>query len=295
MSKTLAETHFSPTNRYGHRAIVNEQVLWSYIIQLASAIRAVHSNNLAVRCLEASKIIVTDKNRVRLSACAILDVVQFEANRPIHELQQEDFILFGRLMLSIASNTQHINIAAKINIDNLLRAYTPDFRNAIMWLLSPAHPSAKNINEFLGTISSKVVESYDTSLHANDALNSLLMKELENGRLVRLVCKLGLINERPEYEGQEKWSEVGERYILKLFRDYLFHAREPETLRPKVDMGYIIERLNKLDAGSTEQIMLVSRDDQDCMYVSYKELKKQIQLAFDELSKPASVGKGRYR
>ncbi|KAE9379831.1 hypothetical protein N431DRAFT_432215 [Stipitochalara longipes BDJ] len=293
MSKTLAETHFAPTNRYGHRAPANEQVLWSYIVQLASAIKAVHGTNLAVRCLEASKVILTEKNRVRLSGCAVLDVVQFEANRPIHELQQEDFIHFGRLILSIATNNQHISVNAKISVEQLLRAYTPDFRSAVIWLLTPAHaPNTKNINDFLASISSHLVSSYDASLHANDGLNSILMGELENGRLVRLVTKLGLINERPEYEGQEKWSEVGERYILKLFRDFVFHARDPVTLRPKVDLGYILTHLNKLDAGSNEQIKLISRDEQDCIIVTYKEVKKQILLAFAELSKPAPVVKG---
>lgn len=32
----------------------------------------------------------------------------------------------------------------------------------------------------------------------NDCLEEELAKELENGRLVRLLCKLGFINERPE-------------------------------------------------------------------------------------------------
>jgi hypothetical protein len=32
-----------------------------------------------------------------------------------------------------------------------------------------------------------------------DALESNLGREMENGRLFRLVCKLGFINERPEY------------------------------------------------------------------------------------------------
>ena len=36
-------------------------------------------------------------------------------------------------------------------------------------------------------------------LSYNDLLESELSKEVENGRLFRVVCKLGFINERPEY------------------------------------------------------------------------------------------------
>lgn len=37
-----------------------------------------------------------------------------------------------------------------------------------------------------------------SSFSQNDLLESDLMKELENARLVRLLCKFGFINERPE-------------------------------------------------------------------------------------------------
>jgi PAB-dependent poly(A)-specific ribonuclease subunit 3 len=42
-------------------------------------------------------------------------------------------------------------------------------------------------------------------------------------RLFRLVTKLGFINERPEFKNNPAWSETENRYLLKLFRDYVFH------------------------------------------------------------------------
>lgn len=36
----------------------------------------------------------------------------------------------------------------------------------------------------------------------------------------------------------------------------------------------------QLDAGSEERIMLVSRDEQSCLVVSYKELKACVESAF---------------
>jgi PAB-dependent poly(A)-specific ribonuclease subunit 3 len=38
------------------------------------------------------------------------------------------------------------------------------------------------------------------NISQNDILEDELSKELENGRLFRLVCKLGFMNERPEYK-----------------------------------------------------------------------------------------------
>ncbi len=300
LSKTLVEAHFSNTNRYGNRiatAVVAEQILWGYIVQIANAIKSIHAANLAARCIDPSKVLVTDKNRIRLNACSVLDVIQFEADRPIVELQQADFILFGRLILAIATNNLSLastNTPVKGSLDNLKgaleslkRNYSVELRDTVEWLLTPAiAPETKNLNEFIGGISGQIMASYDNSLHANDTLVNTLSQELENGRLFRLMAKLGTINERPEFEGDLKWSDVGERYILKLFRDYVFHQVNTEG-KPVVDLAHILECLNKLDAGINQQVKLVSRDDQDVMIVSYKELKKQVDLAFGELVKPS--------
>lgn len=40
-----------------------EQVLWSYIVQIASALKVIHSAGLAARVIEPSKILVTSKMR----------------------------------------------------------------------------------------------------------------------------------------------------------------------------------------------------------------------------------------
>jgi PAB-dependent poly(A)-specific ribonuclease subunit 3 len=289
----LAEHHFTNTNRFGNRAsgTVPEKVLWSYIVQIASAIKSVHTANLAVRCMDPSKVILTDKNRIRLSACSVLDVVQFDAQRPLAELQQEDFLHFGKLILSIGMNNLVSNTTLKNAVDQLGRSYTTELRDTVAWLLTPAQaPATKSIDDFLGGISTHLVSAFDNSLHAMDTQTSELSRELENGRLFRLMAKLGTINERPEYEGDRNWSENGERYMLKLFRDYTFHQVDAEG-RPVIDLGHMLMCLNKLDAGIEEKVSLTSRDEQTTFVVTYRELKKQAAAAFAELQKPA---KGRY-
>ncbi|KAF6840690.1 Pab-dependent poly(A)-specific ribonuclease subunit PAN3 [Colletotrichum plurivorum] len=297
LSKTLAEVHFSLAGtaqgtRFAAKTPIAESVLWGYVSQIANALKAIHALNLAARCLDMSKIIVTDKNRIRLGACSILDVVHFEARRPIQELQQEDLIQFGRLILSLATSTPPNQLTTlppgqlKGLIEQMSRKYSKEITDTVWWLLTPAPQGAtpKGIEEFVRGIAVHMVATLDATLHEADTLKSELFRELENGRLVRLMAKLGAVNERQEFDGDRSWSETGERSMLKLFRDYVFHQVDANG-NPVVDMGHIIRCLNRLDAGSDDRICLTSRDDQTSYVVSYKELKKQLGNAFGELLK----------
>ncbi|KAI1212791.1 uncharacterized protein F4807DRAFT_414463 [Annulohypoxylon truncatum] len=288
LSKTLAEHHF-PSNRFGRPQPIAEKILWSYLVQLASAIKAIHKAKLAARCIDLSKVILTDKNRIRLSSCSILDVLHFEVPRRVEELQQEDFFNLGRLILSLATNTPIRNLGdLRLPLDQLSRTYSPELKEKISWLLSPPQNIAEKTAEHL---------VYDLAQHADDVLVASfnaqdetvthLGRELENGRLVRLMAKLGSINERPEFDNDPNWAENSERYTLKLFRDFVFHQVDAQG-NPVIDLGHIISCLNKLDAGVDERIYLTSRDHQSTFVVSYKELKKQAQSAFNDLFKASN-------
>lgn len=297
LSKTLIEEHFPNVNpttaRFGGPRAptkIPEALLWGYVVQIASALKSVHAVGLVARCLEPSKVLVTGKNRVRLSACAVLDVVQYDSQPPLVESQNKDLQDFGRLVLGLAllNNTPQQNV--KLALDHAMnRGYSMEILEAISWLLTPATaPESKTIGQFLQKISGHVASSLDSALHEADTLTSELARELENGRLARLLMKLGTINERQEYEGDRSWSEHGERYMLKLFRDYVFHQVDAAG-NAVLDIGHMIRCLNKLDVGVDEKVLLTSRDDQTTFVVSYKELKKQVAAAFADLMKPASA------
>lgn len=290
LSKTLAEHHF-PTNRYGRPTPVPEKVLWSYLVQLASALKAIHKAKLAARCIDITKVILTDKNRVRLSACSIFDVLHFEVSAPrrIEELQQEDFFNLGRLLLSIATNTPPRNLGdMRLPLEQIGRTYSPELKERISWLLSPPqNVPAKTAEHLVYDLAQHVDDMLVASFNAQDETTTYLGRELENGRLVRLMAKLGSINERPEFDNDPTWAETSERYTLKLFRDYVFHQVDAQG-NPVVDLGHIVSCLNKLDAGVDEKIYLTSRDHQSTFIVSYKELKKQVQGAFNDLLKASN-------
>ncbi|PFH56731.1 hypothetical protein XA68_16094 [Ophiocordyceps unilateralis] len=295
LSKTLAEAHFAlgpgHGNRYQPKGPIPEPVLWSYIAQIANALKAIHSANLAARCVDASKIILTDKNRVRLNACSVLDVVQFEMRRPVRELQQDDLLQFGRTMLCLATNTPSplmTNLTA--SVEQMSRSYSAELRDTIVWLLTPQQPpTTKSMDEFVRGVAGHIVTALEQSQHRADQFHAELFRELENGRIARLLMKLGAVNERHEYDGDRAWSENGERYMLKLFRDYVFHQVDSSG-NPVLDMGHMVRCLNRLDAGTDERICLTSRDEQTSFLVSYKELKKQLGNAFGELQKGSAGG-----
>ncbi|KAL6707533.1 PAB-dependent poly(A)-specific ribonuclease subunit 3 [Coniothyrium glycines] len=309
-SKSLADEHFKPAQRFHGRQPVSssvpEQVLWGYIVQTASALKAIHGSNLAARLITPSKILLTSKNRIRLNACSIMDIVQHENARPVAELQQDDFIQLGRLILCIANNNPTAHLQMQKSMDHVTRNYTGRLKECIQWLLNPQPPpgtpsspttpvaAPKDIEAFLGGIADQMAIAFDSELHAQDTLTNTLGRELESSRIARLMIKLNMINERPELDASQQvpgnsttnpssmWAETGERYYLKLFRDYVFHQVDANG-HPVTDLAHILDCLNKLDAGADEKIALVSRDEQNVLIVSYREVKRALESAFQDL------------
>ncbi|KAF3913197.1 hypothetical protein AA313_de0206168 [Arthrobotrys entomopaga] len=164
---------------------------------------------------------------------------------------------------------------AQKSMDFVGRTFPSDLKNFLLYLFNGPAVGVRTMEEMFSMISFQVIQNFDSSLHQNDVLESQLSKELENGRLVRLLCKFGFINERPEFAHDHKWSETGDRYLIMLFRDYVFHQVD-ENGNPVLDLVHVLTCLNKLDAGTDEKIMLVSRDEQNCLIVTFREYANRI-------------------
>ena len=291
LSKTLLEYHHLGGHSYTARPSrpttkdqITEPALWSYIVQIASALKSIHSSGLAARVLDPSKILVTGKNRIRLNGCGVLDVVQFDANShaPLAQAQRQDLVNFALVVLAVGSGTPDVGQNFARSMDTFKRYFKPELQNALVWLYSAMQNPEKTIDAFITLISNQMITAFNGALHTDDALSSELAREVENARIVRLMAKLNFITERPEYVNDQSWSENGERYFLKLFRDYVFHQVDGQN-RPMIDLAHVLLVLNKLDTGTEEKIMLVSRDEQSVFVVSYRELKKGVDNAFQEL------------
>jgi hypothetical protein len=54
---------------------------------------------------------------------------------------------------------------------------------------------------------------------------------------------------RAWFESDPSWADTSERYVLRLFMEYIFKQYTEEG-EPSLDWGLTFEALNKLDAGA---------------------------------------------
>ncbi|GAB0094648.1 PAN2-PAN3 deadenylation complex subunit PAN3 [Sergentomyia squamirostris] len=280
-------SHKSNLQRTMNGPMLAENEIWFIIMQLTAGLRAIHQSGLACRTLDPTKIILTGR-RVRFSCLGISDIVSFDPNQTnqlavISHYQQEDLTSLGKLVLALACRCLHSihRDQVQASIELVARHYSSDLRNLILYLLTTTNRRA--VSDLMPMIGARFYIQLDALQTQCDMQEDELSKEMENGRLYRLLVKLGCINERPEFNMDVTWSETGDRYMLKLFRDYLFHSVS-EDGRPWLDHAHIVQCLNKLDAGTMEKVQLMSRDEQSILVVTYAELKHCLEQAFNELS-----------
>ncbi|WFD36922.1 PAB-dependent poly(A)-specific ribonuclease subunit 3 [Malassezia cuniculi] len=261
---------------------IPERVLWSYICQMASVLRVIHRAGLAACTIDASKVLYTGQNRVRINCCGIFDVLTYTADEApdvVQQRQRDDMRALGSLVEIIARSSNGAAARTDIARQVALRGFSEGLADILHELTEGEHTA----DSLLVRVAPRLADELGASLNYADLLEASLMRELENARLVRLLCTLNFVNERPEFEQDARWSETGDRYVAKLFRDMVFHAVD-EHGRPVLDMSHVLMHLNKLDAGSQERFMLTSRDEQTCLLVTYAEVRRCIEASAAELA-----------
>ncbi|KAJ1660744.1 PAB-dependent poly(A)-specific ribonuclease subunit 3 [Dispira simplex] len=260
---------------------ITESLLWSFTTQLTSALHKVHSNGLAIRSLSVNHVLIDKRNRLYIDRTAIMDFMVYGPQVSSTIYQQEDLRELGIILLQLACGNVQAHEYLDESLNFIQRHYSGQFKQLLFYLLVRRDPGL-NSEDILRFVGPRMFEEVDSCRMENDDLTNELGRELENARLVRLLCKLGFINERPEFNMDSRWSETGDRYLLKLFRDYVFHQVD-ERGRPVLDLAHVLSCLNKLDAGVSERIVLTSRDEQSCLIVSYRDLKECIESSLREL------------
>jgi len=271
--------------------MLSESLIWTYIVQLTSALRTIHQAGLACRVLDPTKILITSRGKIRLNCCGMLDVISLPSTlpNPVLQYQQDDLIALGKIALALACNSFHAiqreNLQTSIEV--VSSSYSSDMRNFIMYLLTNPR-RIKSVSELMPMIGARFYDVIDEANARNDSLEADLAKDIESSRLFRLLTKLNTVVGRAELNGDTNWSECGDRYMLKLFYDYIFHQVLADG-RPYLDMAHVISCLNKFDAGIPDKICLMSRDEQNVLVVSFQDLKVCLEQSFAECVQSAKL------
>lgn len=152
------------------------------------------------------------RTSLRLNCCALLDVVTHGSGPNVSVHQQEDILALGKLLLALTNiSTLAIQNVPKA-LDVLARSYSDELKNFVLFLLGNPPPGmGKTIEDVLQLLGPHILADLDAAHAVNDLLESDMAKELENGRLVRLMTKFGFINERPECVSLLPARAVGRR------------------------------------------------------------------------------------
>ena len=245
-----------------------------------------------MRNVSTTHVILTSGTVARFTGTGILDVLEADSRKSVAEMQTEDLLKMGYLVLGLVAR----HVTTPKNAEQALTSLDSEFSQDLQRLVGTLLSGNANIGQISHLISEHVHDELDQSMAAADSLHNHLRSEFESSRLMRLMFKLQHVNERPEFAHDSQWSETGDRYILKLFRDYVFHQTHAESGAPILDSGHVITALNKLDCGDPERILLSSRDNKDLLIVSFSDVKRCLDSAFEELSleadRYAQVGQG---
>lgn len=297
----------APTQDHRYHPL-SESTLWAIATQLLSAVAVVHSNRLALRdALTTTRILVTGRNRVRVSCVGLNDALDpggsdhipsnaHNRSAPNHDsvapLQKADLAAIGHVLATLALRIDSkvvrggvLLCGEDIAVDAMRRItpYSDDLTVLIMSLLSAALPTSQvTTNQILGMIGPRLALELGNVWTHSDSMESKLYSEFDSSRMYRLMTLLGFVNERADAGVEPQWSETGDRYLLKLFRDYVFH-RVDEEGNPVLDMAHVTECLSRLDVGSPEQVLLSSRDGTSLLVATYEELRRCLMQSIDEL------------
>ena len=215
-----------------------------------------------------------------MNCVGVVDVLEFEARKQLADLQKEDIRDIGRLILSLSTRSAIDSSTETASLNKALSFVQLHYSNDVKALIVALLSKPLTIFEVCGMLTHHMMDELDLVTSISDSYESQLYKEFESGRSTRLLMKLNCVLERPELSIDKKWSETGDRYVLKLFRDFVFHQADSSG-NPVLDLGHMVSSLNKLDTGDGEKICLVSRDGFDMLVVSYGDVARCLEGAYE--------------
>ena len=207
------------------------------IIQLLSCIKAIHLKKLHFGgCLHPHKIFYT-KGLVKIGAIGI-GAVLFD-DESLDALQSNDIIQFGYMILEIITHSIPFLEVTPLLLEQIKESWIREI------IYKCVTKSFNNIDDLLLIASPHMYNSINIHANCIDIANHQVVVASENKRISDMLFKLGFINERSNYLNDENWSDIGGNYLLKLFRDFIFHQVDDQG-KPVLDLYHCIYHLNKV-------------------------------------------------
>ena len=174
-------------------------------------------------------------------------------------LQPADLVSIGHFLVTLALLVE-VNLvrggsllcADSVAVDAIARytIYSEDFT-----MLSAGVPSSTaTINQILGMVGPRLALDLGHVWTHSDRLERNLNVKFDSSRMFCLIGLSGLMSERRDAGVEPQCSETGDRYLLKLFRDYVFHRNYLVLLSVfplAFDLTYINSYLSHAPPAST--------------------------------------------
>ncbi|KAK4534144.1 hypothetical protein CDCA_CDCA01G0169 [Cyanidium caldarium] len=282
-ANTLQHRHLSS---HPSATPLDEHTLWGIAVQVLTAVRALHLvyHLSAFGLVTPRDILVTRFGRIQLNKIGIaaaldIDDEDVQLSR-MQEHQAADLVACGMTLLALGARSdadavQNGAVVRATRALEMVRAtYSADVSQLILALISASGGWHEELDALLAP---QVIGAYESCLEHADTLLERLRLEADESSLFHLCAKLCFVNERHDLLGDPQWSEVGDRYLLKLFRDRVFHGVDLDVARVK-------DELRRLDAGVNDTLLLTSRDGRSRLFVKYAEVRRCLEGALRELA-----------
>ncbi|OQR76591.1 PAB-dependent poly(A)-specific ribonuclease subunit pan3-like [Tropilaelaps mercedesae] len=258
---------------------ITEYVIWSFTTQLVSALRAIHRDHLAVRTLCPQRVLVTgvDNCTVRINSVAISDVIEVADLPHLEVLQycadvyeapaeyrQQDIVQLGEVVQFMVGCLEQQGLKPSGELEYFVKSLTTG--------------KFQIMDDAIEALGPRVFNQLDEIQAHKNVLEGELFKEIDNGRLFRLMTMV--LQAVWECQSAEVDDLDEASLLIRLFGDFLFRNES---------LYHIVSALNKLDAGARTNIHLSTssplphsyRSDgtrfgscgQHCYVVTYEELR----------------------
>lgn len=254
-------------------------------MQLLAALRVIHATTGACRTLGLSRILVTGNTRIRLGNVGVVDVLEADMRKSKTAAEIDDVIALGHVMLALATRALSDDSCTPQNelaATTRLRYVAARYSREIYALISELLTKPPTVFALCDMLSGRAFDELDATYQCVDCYEGLASAEVGAGRLLRVMLHVSSALYGSEKQAGSVWSESGERYLLLLFMDYVFHQVDGSGLSI-LNYGHVIASLVKLDASDPEKILLVSRDGRTILASSYLEVRQALSQVYASL------------